>query len=272
MEKPVVIITGASSGIGAETARVLAKQGKRLVLAARRMDRLAEVAEGCRRSGGEVLEQQTDVTKAAEIEKLVQAAIDRWGRVDVLINNAGVSFHKRFNEMSQEEIERGVQINLLAVMQGARAVLPGMLIQGYGHIINVASIAGLVATPNGGVYPGTQFGVGGFSDALRRELLKSGVHVSAFCPGFTPSEISPRLKAHADGDDKAAWIPGLMSITYVAEQLAWLIDHPCRIFVIPKSWRILVELAHHLPCLADLLMPLFMKKRSTEDLSTPPNN
>jgi short-subunit dehydrogenase len=271
MENLVVIITGASSGIGAATARRLAKEGCRITLVARRLEQLDEVAADVIRLGGEALVIQTDLTKQADIERMVKSTIERWGQIDVLINNAGISFHKRFEDMSLEEIERGVRVNLTAVMQCARAVLPHMMEQKNGHIVNVASIAGLVATPNGGVYPGTKFGVVGFSDALRRELLKSGIKVSAFCPGFTPSEISPSLKAHYNGNANALKFPGLMRLEYVADQVAWLIDHPRRIFVIPKSWRILVELAYHLPWLADMLIPFFMKRKSRKGKEAAPN-
>ena len=270
MENPVVIITGSSSGIGAATARRLARNGYRIVLAARRLENLEIVAADVKRLGGEAFIIQTDLSVQKDIEIMVKSTIERFGRIDVLINNAGISFHKGFLEMSLEEIENGVRVNLTAVMQCARAVLPIMQAQGNGHIINVSSIAGLVATPNGGVYPGTKAGVVGFSDALRRELLNSGVHVSAFCPGFTPSEISPSLKAHYDGNADAFKFPGLMRLEYVADQVAWLIDHPRRIYVIPKSWRILVELAYHMPWLADMLIPYFSKKGSAKEKESIP--
>ena len=265
MDKKVIIITGASSGIGAAVASRLAKDGNLLAMAARRIDNLQEVAADVKRMGGEALIIPTDVAIQEDIERMVIAVIERWGRIDVLFNNAGIGFHKGFIDMVPKEISRGVQVNLTAVMQCARAVLPFMLERKQGHIINTSSIAGLVATPGGSVYPGTKFGVVGFSDALRRELLKSGVSVSAFCPGFTPSEISPSLKAHYEGQVNPPKYPGLMQLSYVADQVTWLIDHPRRIFVIPKSWRILVETAYHFPWLADLLVPLFKSKGSEGD-------
>ncbi|MFH2038997.1 MAG: hypothetical protein ABIJ65_06125, partial [Chloroflexota bacterium] len=101
----------------------------------------------------------------------------------------------------------------------------------------------------------------GFSDALRRELLKTGVKVSAFCPGFTPSEFSTNLKAHAEGRMDAPGYPGLMPVRYVADQVAWLMDHPRRIHVIPRSWRLLVLTAYMFPALADWLVPYFGSKK-----------
>ena len=260
MSKKVVIITGASSGIGASVARRLAQDGNLLTLAARRIGNLEDVAAEVKRMGGEALIIPTDVAVQEDIESMVNATIEQWGRIDVLFNNAGISFHKRLKDMLPEEINRGVQVNLTAVMQCTRVVLPFMLERKQGHIINTSSIAGLIATPGGSVYPGTKFGVVGFSDALRRDLLKSGINVSAFCPGFTPSEISPSLKAHYEGQANPPNYPGLMPLSYVADQVAWLIDHPRRIFVIPKSWRILVEIAYHFPWLADKLVPFFKAK------------
>jgi short-subunit dehydrogenase len=155
-------------------------------------------------------------------------------------------------------------INLEAVIQCAREVLPIMLKQKSGHIINTSSMAGLVATPGNSIYVASKFGVVGFSDALRRELQGSGVKVSAFCPGFTPSEISQRLKKHYEGSADAEKIPGLMPSSYVAEQVEWLINHPRRIFVIPKTWRVLVLVAFLVPGLADALITKFTPRERDE--------
>jgi NADP-dependent 3-hydroxy acid dehydrogenase YdfG len=260
MGKKIVIITGASSGIGAAVARRLGRDGMCLTLAARRADRLESVAEDVRKAGGKALVLPTDVTQQADIDRMAQATLSRWGRVDVLFNNAGVSLDRPFAKTKQDRIHREVLINLEAVMQSARAVLPIMLQQKSGHIINNSSIAGLVAVST--VYSATKYGVVGFSDALRRELFKTGVHVSAFCPGFTPSELSANLKAHAEGKTNAPRYPGLMPTSYVADQVAWLMNHPRRIHVIPKSWRILVLTAYLFPGLADWLVPMFGSKKN----------
>jgi NADP-dependent 3-hydroxy acid dehydrogenase YdfG len=259
MDKKVVIITGASSGIGAAVARRLGMDGLRLTLAARRTDRLEAVADEVRASGGEALVLQTDVTCQADIDRMLQATLERWGRVDVLFNNAGLNLNLPFVDWNCEQMAALVNTNLLAVMACAHAVLPVMLKQKSGHIINTSSLAGLVAVDT--VYSGSKFGVVGFSDALRRELLKTGVHVSAFCPGFTPSEISENLKAHAEGRPDAPKYPGLMSNRYVADQVAYLMEHPRRIFAIPKSWRILVLVAYLFPGLADAIAPQFKAKK-----------
>jgi len=253
--KKVVIITGASSGIGAAVARRLGTDGMCLSLAARRIEKLESVAEEVRKAGGEALVVPTDVTNQADIDGMVQATLAQWGRVDVLFNNAGAGMNLPFVKWKSEQIINKVNTNLVAVMACAQAVLPAMLEQKSGHIINNSSIAGLVAVSS--VYSATKFGVVGFSDALRRELLKTGVDVSAFCPGFTPSEFSTNLRAHAEGQPDAPRYPGLMPVSYVADQVAWLMTHPRRIHVIPKSWRLLVLAAYMFPGLADWLVPMF---------------
>ena len=214
MNKPVIIITGASSGIGAATAGRLAQEQVCLTLAARREGRLQELARKVERLGSEALIVPTDVTKRAEIERMVQATLERWGRVDVLLNNAGVSFDEPLVALEPEKIRTEVAINLMAVIECSQAVLPAMLGQKSGHIINVSSMDGLIATPGSSVYCATKFGVFGFSDALRRQLHGSGVHVSVVCPGYTPSEITPRLKAIVDGSPEAVHHPGLMPTAY----------------------------------------------------------
>ena len=264
IQKKIVIITGASSGIGAATAHRLAKDGVCLVLAARRLDRLKQVAEDAQNRGAEVLVVQTDVRNREDLQHLVDATLDRWGRIDVLLNNAGMGTDSAFVKMPSEEIRNEIAINLTAVIECAQVVLPVMLRQKSGHIINVASLAGMVAVPGAVVYSATKFGVNGFSDALHRELLGTGIRVSAFCPGYTPSEISPELKAIAEGQPDAPKVPGLMPVSYVADQIARLIDRPRLRLVIPVGWRPLPLIAFIFPVFADKLMSYFSSKEYGE--------
>jgi short-subunit dehydrogenase len=257
----VVIITGASSGIGAAVARRQARDGMRLTLAARRLDRLDQVATEVEALGGEALVVQGDVCNREDIRRIVQSTVDRWGRIDVLLNNAGINQDKPLIRFRSERIRAEVHINLIAVIEYAQAVLPIMLRQKSGHIINVASMAGLIATPGGTVYSASKFGVNGFSDALRRELHGSGVQVSAFCPGYTPSEISPELKSISEGRPGARHIPGLMTVTYVADQVERLIRHPCLRVIIPPSWKFLAVIAFLFPSMTDSLIPLYFTKK-----------
>jgi short-subunit dehydrogenase len=262
MSKPVIIITGASSGIGAATACRLAKEQVCLTLAARRLDRLQGLAKEVKALGSQALIVPADVTRRADIDRMVQATLERWGRVDVLLNNAGISFDEPLVELEPEKLRAEVAVNLVAVIECTQAALPAMLRQKSGHIINVASIEGLIATPGSSVYCATKFGVFGFSDSLRRQLRGSGVQVSAVCPGYTPSEITPRLKAIVDGSPEAVRHPGLMPTAYVADQIAKLVRHPRRMLVLPRSWSMLVTAAFLFPGLADRLVGSFKAKRS----------
>jgi short-subunit dehydrogenase len=262
MNKIVIIITGASSGIGAATARRLGREQVCLTLAARRLDRLQALAKEVEAMGSQALIVPADMTRRADIDRMVQATLECWGRVDVLLNNAGISFDEPLVELEPEKLRAEVAVNLVAVIECAQAALQPMLRQKSGHIINVASIEGLIATPGSSVYCATKFGVFGFSDSLRRQLLGSGVHVSAVCPGYTPSEITPRLKAIVEGSTQAVHHPGLMPTTYVADQIARLVGHPRRMLVLPRSWGKLVTAAFLFPGLADRLVGNFKAKRN----------
>jgi short-subunit dehydrogenase len=257
----VIIITGASSGIGAATASRLARDGMHLTLAARRKDKLEQLAAQVESLGGEALVVPTDVRQYSDIERMVEATINRWGRIDVLFNNAGVVHDRFLLKVYHEDIRDEVQINLTAMIECAQAVLPAMLRQKLGHIVNITSMMGLVALPRSSIYSATRFGVVGFSDALRRELRGTGLHVSVFCPGYTPTELAPGLRAIAEGRPDAPRVPGLLSITYVADQAARLIDHPRRLMVLPRSWRFLTVIAYLLPGLTDRLAASFLPKK-----------
>lgn len=260
MEPLVMIITGASSGIGAETARRMARDGLRLTLAARRIDRLQGVAKEVEQLGGEALVVQTDVTRNEDLQHMIDATLEKWGRVDILLNNAGVGQGKPLADKTEAEIRADVAVDLIAVIESTRLMVPIMLRQGGGHIINLSSLSGLISVPGSSIYCGSKFGVVGFSDALRRELRGNGVYISIFCPGYTPSEIDSALKAHVDRRPDAPYFPGLMPTSYVANQIARLAYHPRRMTVLPRSWRVLPILAYLFPWLADVVIPAIVPK------------
>lgn len=253
----VMIITGASSGIGAAVARRMAREKYCLLLAARREDRLESVSRDICKTGGEAIVIPTDVTRHEDLERMLMVALNHWGRVDILFNNAGVSYDDALVQMTPEEIQQEIHTNLTAVIESTRVALPTMLRQKSGHVINTASIGGLIATPNASIYSATKFGVVGFSDALRRELRGTGVHVSAFCPGYTPSELTPSLKAQYEGREGARSQPGIMPNTYVADQVADLIRRPRRMLLIPKLWRPLILFGTLFPAATDALLKYF---------------
>ncbi len=188
----VVIVTGASSGIGAATAREFARQGARVMLAARRADELEAQVSGIRNAGGRAIAVPTDVTDAAQVTRLVEGAREAFGRVDVLVNNAGANWGKPLAETSADEIERLLQVNLLGTMLMTRAVLPDMLSRHQGMIISVGSVASHVAIEP--LYSATKFGVRGFSLALRRQLSSTGISVSLVTPGNIHTQMTSALQ------------------------------------------------------------------------------
>ena len=255
----IAIITGASSGIGEATARRLARDGLCVTLVARRQDELERVAGEIEASGGEALVAPTDVRDHAAIHHMVQATLDKWGRVDVLVNNAGLGYNGHVVNLDPEQLREQVAVNLVAVIECAQAVLPAMMQRKSGHIINVASIAGLVGVPGSSVYSATKFAVNGFSDALRREVRHHGIHVTALCPGFVATNFSPRLQQIAEDRPGAQRLPGVMQADYVAARIAWLIRHPRRRLIIPPGWGMLAATARALPWLTDIVLSRFDK-------------
>lgn len=189
----VAVITGASSGIGEATAYALAREGARVVLSARRVDRLRGVAQRIHEQGGESLEVQTDVTDYAQAQHLVQAAREHFGKIDILINNAGVMLLGRLVDANIEDWQRMVNINLLGLMYTTHEVLPLMLEQGNGHIVNVSSVAGRVARMGAGVYNATKFAVGAFSESLRQEVTARHIRVTLIEPGAVNTELTDHI-------------------------------------------------------------------------------
>ena len=250
----VVIITGASSGIGEATAKRLARDGLRVTLAARRQDELERVAREIQAAGGQALAVPTDVRDGAAIHHMVAATLTLWGRVDVLVNNAGLGYSRRVVNLDPVELRDQVSVNLIAVIECAQAVLPAMLWQNSGHIVNIASLAGLVGLPASSVYAATKAAVIIFSDSLRREVKSRGIHVTAFCPGFVATNFSPRLKKIAEGRPAATRLPGVMRVDYVADRIADVLRHPRRRVIVPASWGWLAGVAEAIPWLADMVL------------------
>jgi 3-oxoacyl-[acyl-carrier protein] reductase len=258
LKDKVAIITGASSGIGEAVARRLAQEGSKLVLAARREDRLQALAAELQATGGTVLAIPTDVRRQEDISNLVRQTVTQFGGVDYLFNNAGVSHDQPLVKIDPALLREEIEVNLLGVMACAQAVVKPMLKQRSGHIVNVASIAGLIGLPGSTVYNGVKFGVVGFSEGLGRELRRFGIRVSAFCPGFVGTDFSPRLKGIREKAPGTRSLPGVMKVGYVADQVAWLLQHPRRRYIIPHSWNILVWAARTFPWGTDWVVSRFV--------------
>lgn len=184
----VVVVTGASSGFGEATARRFAEAGARVVLAARRADRLDALAAEIERAGGSAVAVPCDVAEPVQIRALRDAVAARFGHCDVLVNNAGVPGGGRFEDLSEDQIERVILVNAIGVMRCTKAFLPMMLERGRGHIVNVASLAGRFAAPGASVYTASKHAVVAFGEALHHELAGRGVRVTTVNPAFARTD------------------------------------------------------------------------------------
>lgn len=180
----VAIVTGASRGLGAYIAETLFDHGLRVVVAARSKPELEALAKRLDKGGQRTLAVEVDITDEASRQRLFSETRDRFGAIDILVNNAGTDHPQAFVEVDLNEARRMIELNLLSTMALTQAVLPEMLERGSGHIVNMASVAGLAPTPFGSVYSATKHAVVGFTESLRWELEGSGVSTSVICPYF----------------------------------------------------------------------------------------
>jgi NADP-dependent 3-hydroxy acid dehydrogenase YdfG len=234
----VAIVTGASSGIGAATARELARRGAKVVLAARRVDELEAQVQAIRGARGEAVAIPTNVADSAQVTLLVERAMAAFGRVDVLVNNAGAGWLRPLASSSPDEVVGLLEVNLLGAMLLTRAVLPGMLERRHGAIISVGSLSGRVAMEP--LYSATKYGLRGFSLALRRQVVGSGVSVSLVSPGNIETAMTKHVRARMPKPD------------LVATTIADLVTHPRREVVIPRRHYAIAWLEQALPTMADL--------------------
>ena len=189
IEGKVVVITGASSGMGAATARHLAGEGAIVVIGARRADRIEALAKEITDKGGKALAVTTDVTKREDVKALVDKAVDTYGRVDVLLNNAGLMPLAPLERLKFDEWDQMVDVNIKGVLNGIAAALPYMTEQKDGHIINVSSVYGHKVEPGAAVYCGTKFAVRAISEGLRQEVKPYNLRTTIISPGAVATEL-----------------------------------------------------------------------------------
>jgi len=185
----VIVITGASSGLGEATARALSAQGAHIVLGARRQDRIQSLAAELAGSGGKAIAMTTDVADREQVRKLVDAAVQAYGRIDVMINNAGVMPQAPLERLRIDEWDRMIDVNLKGVLYGIAAALPYMKQQKAGHFINVSSVAGHKVGPGFAVYAATKHAVRALSEGLRQEVKPYNIRTTVISPGVVATEL-----------------------------------------------------------------------------------
>lgn len=246
----VVLITGASSGIGAATARLLGREGYRVVLAARREDRLESVAADVRSSGGHALVVPTDLTRREEIGQLVQRVRAEYGAIDVLFNNAGMMRLGWLETLTPEEIASQLEVNALGTILTTRAVLPHLIERGEGHIINMSSVAGFIASPTYTAYAASKFALRGFTEALRREVRVFGIHVSGIYPGAVSTDLGEESRhRRATGVRTPDFL--VLRPEQVAAGVLRVIRRPRRTLIMPWFFRLAVWIERLAPGLVD---------------------
>ncbi len=258
----VVLITGASSGFGADAARLFAREGCSVVLTARRVGRLQALAEEIHAQGGEALVVPLDVTQRTQIDDMVYTVLETCGRIDILFNNAGFGRLDWLENLAPErDIAAQIAVNLTGLIQVTRAVLPHMLARRSGHIINMSSVAGYLAAPLYSIYAATKFGVRGFTDALRREVAPFGIRVSGIYPGPAQTEFGQHTGSEALKRNLPR--PKGLSITseYVARKVVEVAKRPRRALVIPWQFALLSWLAVHFPTTTDFIVTTFFVRR-----------
>lgn len=232
-QEKVAVISGASSGIGAATAKIFGITGFRVVLAARRFGRLEALREEIHALGGKALAVKTDVTNLEDIYNLVDTTIDHWGQIDILINNAGFGRLRWLENLDPvHDIDTQFNVNVLGTVQLTRAILPNMIERQSGHIINISSLAGLIAAPTYSIYASSKFAVRGFTQALSREVKMWGIHVSGIYPGTVKSEFS----LHTGSQRKSGSLTPrrlVLSPEDVAQTILRTVGRPRRMVILP---------------------------------------
>ena len=189
IEGKVVVITGASSGLGEATARMLSAHGAVVVLGARRVDRIEALAKELSDAGGKALALQTDVTRAADVQRLVDAAVEKFGRIDVLVNNAGLMPSSPLERLKIDDWDRMIDVNIKGVLYGIAAALPHMKAQKSGHIVNVSSVAGHRVRAGTAVYSATKHAVRVLTEGLRQEVKPYDIRTTIVSPGAVATEL-----------------------------------------------------------------------------------
>lgn len=226
----VVVITGASSGIGESTARLLAQHGAHVVIGARRMERLEALASSIRMEGGSVEYHSLDVTRLEEMHTIVDLAQTRYGRVDVILNNAGVMPLSPLESLKVDEWNRMIDVNIRGVLHGIVAGLPVMKKQGFGQFINIASIGAYAVSPTAAVYCATKYAVRAISEGLRQEV-GGDIRVTLVSPGVTESELADTISDEEARDLMKEYRRISIPASAIAQSILYAISQPAEVDV-----------------------------------------
>lgn len=226
----VVVITGASSGIGESTAKLLARHGAKVVLGARRKDRINAVVKEISAAGGKAIGFAVDVTKRAEVEALIKGAVESFGRVDVIVNNAGIMPIAPIQALKVEEWDRMIDVNIKGLLYGVAAVLPQMQKQKSGHIINIASVIGIkVFAPGGTVYGATKSAVRVLTEGLRVELHSQNIRCTMISPGAIATELPESSSEEETRKNLREFYKMAIPATSIASAIAYAIEQPTEV-------------------------------------------
>jgi NAD(P)-dependent dehydrogenase (short-subunit alcohol dehydrogenase family) len=265
----VVVITGASSGIGRAAARAFAAKGANLVLAARREQPLREIGDTCTQAGVRALAVPTDVSDGAQVEALAERAADAFGRIDVWVNNAGVAIFGRFEEVPPEVYRRVIDVNLLGYINGARAALPHFREQGEGVLINNSSVVAYIGEPYTSAYVVSQFGIRGFSECLRQELLDApDIHVCVVLPATIDTPLF-RHAANYSGRAADAMSP-IYSAEMTADAIVRLARRPRRELIVGRAGRAVTVQHAVAPGLSERMMARSFDRHHLQHRPAPP--
>ncbi|MDM3886932.1 SDR family oxidoreductase [Pseudomonas sp. BCRC 81390] len=230
IEQKVIVITGASSGIGEATARLLASQGARVVLGARRTDRLEALAREIRSAGGIADALALDVTRLDDMQSFIDFAVELHGRVDVLINNAGVMPLSKLEALKVDEWNRMIDVNIRGVLHGIAATLPLMQQQRAGQIINIASIGAYAVSPTAAVYCATKYAVRAISEGLRQEV-GGDIRVTVIAPGVTESELADSISDEGGRAEMREFRKIAIPASAIARAIAYAVEQPADVDV-----------------------------------------
>ena len=226
----VVVITGASSGIGEATAKLLASRGAHVVMGARRVEKLEALASLIQAEGGSALYQQLDVTSIEQMQSIIRLAQSRFGRVDVIVNNAGVMPLSPLEALKIDEWNRMIDVNIRGVLHGIAAGLPVMKEQQSGHMINVASIGAYSVTPTAAVYCATKYAVRAITEGLRQEM-DADIRVTLVSPGVTESELAESITDDGAREFMKTYRRNALPASAIARAIAYAIEQPADVDV-----------------------------------------